>query len=105
LSSQRFKKLVSALGNQFDWVIIDSPPIMAVTDASVIAHGAGGVLFVVSADQTSRPAAIKALEQLDVATPNFLGAVLNQVDVKRNAYFYAPYVRREHAEYYGGVDS
>jgi capsular exopolysaccharide synthesis family protein len=100
LSSRQFKTLLKTLGTHFDWVIIDSPPIMAVTDASVIAHCAGGVLFVVAADRTSRPAATKALEQLDAATPNFLGAVLNEVDVQRNAYFYAPYVKREHADYY-----
>jgi capsular exopolysaccharide synthesis family protein len=100
LSSRQFRTLLKTLNTHFDWVIVDSPPIMAVTDASVIAHCAGGVLFVVAADRTSRPAATKALEQLDVATPNFIGAVLNEVDVQRNAYFYAPYVKREHADYY-----
>ena len=73
---------------------------MAVIDASVIAHVAGGVLFVVSSENTSRPAAIKALEQLDAAKANFVGAVLNRVDMKRNAYFYSPYYRREYSAYY-----
>ena len=73
---------------------------MAVTDASVLAHIVGSVLFVVSAEKTSRPAAVKALEQLDAAKPNFLGAVLNRVDVTRNAFFYSPYCRREYSNYY-----
>ncbi len=100
LSSPRFRELVNALLNQADWVVIDSPPTMAVIDASVLAHIAGGVLFVVSAEKTSRPAATKALEQLDAARPHFLGAVLNRVDVRRNAFFYSPYYRREYSDYY-----
>jgi capsular exopolysaccharide synthesis family protein len=100
LASPRFKELLDALVSQFDWVVIDSPPTMAVIDASVLAHIVGGVLFVVSAETTSRPAATKALEQLDAARPNFLGAVLNRVDVKRNAFFYSPYYRREYSDYY-----
>lgn len=100
LSSPRFRDVLDALGRQFDWVIIDSPPTMAVIDASVVAHLAGGVLFVVASEKTSRPAAIKALEQLDVAKANFLGAVLNRVELKRNAFFYSAYYRREYGDYY-----
>ena len=92
LSSPRFRDILKTLCAHYDWVIIDSPPAMAVIDASVIAHVAGGVLFVVSSENTSRPAAIKALEQLDAAKANFVGAVLNRVDMKRNAYFYSPYL-------------
>ncbi len=63
LGSRRFKDFVSSLGEHFDWVIIDSPPVMAVTDASVIAHSATGVVFVVGAEMTSKGAAKAALEQ------------------------------------------
>jgi capsular exopolysaccharide synthesis family protein len=101
LSSQRFTNLLTSMTRHFDWVILDSPPIMAVIDASIIAHTAQGVLFVVAAEKTSRPAALKALEQLDAAKANFLGAVLNRADVKRNAFYYSPYFRREYTQYYG----
>jgi capsular exopolysaccharide synthesis family protein len=100
LSSRRFRDVLDALLRQFDWVIIDSPPTMAVIDASVIAHTVAGVLFVVAAEKTSRPAAIKALEQLEVAKANFVGVVLNRVDVKRNAFYYSPYYRQDYSEYY-----
>ncbi len=49
----------------FDWIVIDTPPVMAVTDSSVVAHAVTGVLFVVGAEMTSRHAAQRALEQLD----------------------------------------
>src|SRR3990170_6298488 len=50
LGSRRFKEFMASLGEHFDWVIIDSPPVMAVTDASVIAHNVSGVVFVVGAE-------------------------------------------------------
>jgi polysaccharide biosynthesis transport protein len=108
LSSDRFKHFVSALSQGFDWIIIDSPPVLAVTDAALLAHLAAGVLFVIAAEQTTGPAAKNALDQLDSAGARFLGAVLNRVNFKRNAFYYSDYYRREYVDYYtttspGGV--
>jgi capsular exopolysaccharide synthesis family protein len=103
LTSQRFKDLVQAFGRFFDWVIIDSPPVMAVTDASILAHSAGGVLFVVGAEITNVPVALRAVEQLEGAKARFLGAVLNRVNLQRNAFFYSQYYRREYGDYYGAI--
>ena len=73
---------------------------MAVTDASLIAHHASGVLFVVGAEMTSRHAAQRALEQLEQVQARFVGSVLNRVDLEHNAYYYSQYYRREYAQYY-----
>ena len=100
LGSKRFQDFMSSSSTQFDWVIIDTPPVMAVTDSSVLAHMATGVLFVVGAEMTSRYVAQRALEQLDHAHARFLGAVLNRVDLKHNAYYYSQYYRREYNDYY-----
>jgi len=100
LGSRRFKDFMSSLGEHFDWVIIDSPPVMAVTDASVIAHSATGVVFVVGAEMTSKGAAKAALEQLDSAKAKYVGGILNRVDVRRNPYYYARHYRREYSNYY-----
>ena len=100
LSSERCRRLIKELSEAFDWVIIDSPPVMAVTDASLLAHMVAGVLFVVAAGQATAPAAANALDQLDAAQARFLGAVLNKVNFKRNAFYYADYYRREYADYY-----
>jgi Mrp family chromosome partitioning ATPase len=81
-------------------VIIDSPPVMAVTDAALVAHQTSGVLFVIGAEMTSRHAAKRALEQLEQAQARFVGAVLNRVDLEHNAYYYSQYYRREYADYY-----
>ena len=90
LGSKRFADLMASLGQKFDWVIIDTPPVMAVTDSAVVAHLTTGVLFVVGADMTSRHAAQRAVEQLDRSHARFVGVVLNRVDLKHNAYYYAP---------------
>jgi capsular exopolysaccharide synthesis family protein len=100
LSSQQFEQFLTTLSSRFDWVILDAPPVLAVTDASIVAHSASGVVFVASADTTDRNAAVQAVSQLRSAKANFLGVVLNRVNLSRNAFFYAPYYRREYTEYY-----
>ncbi len=100
LGSQRFQELLASLRAHFDWIIIDTPPVMAVTDATLVAHHASGVVFVVGADLTSRHAARRALDQLQQAGAKFVGGVLNRVDLQRNGYYYSQYYRREYTHYY-----
>jgi capsular exopolysaccharide synthesis family protein len=100
LSSKRFADLIASLGVHFDWAIIDTPPIMAVTDSSIVAHLTTGVVFVIGAEMTSRYAAQRAVEQIGRGNARFLGAVLNRVDLKHNAYYYSQYYRREYSDYY-----
>ena len=100
LGSKRFEEYVSTLGEHFDWVLVDSPPVLAVSDAAVVANGASGVVFVVGADQTSRQAAREAIHQLQSAHARVIGAVLNRVDLERNPYYYAHYYRKEYTKYY-----
>ena len=104
LGSKRFKDFLSSLSGHFDWIMIDTPPVMAVTDSSVVAHLATGVLFVVGAEMTSRHAAQRALEQLGRARAKFIGAVLNKVDLQHNSYYYSQYHRREYTDYYTSVN-
>jgi capsular exopolysaccharide synthesis family protein len=100
LGSPAFKDSLKKLNDTFDWVIVDSPPVLAVTDASLIAHLATNVLFVVGADRTNRHAAQAALDQLDGTSAPFLGGVLNAVDLDRHAYYFAKYYRPEYGQYY-----
>jgi Mrp family chromosome partitioning ATPase len=81
-------------------VLIDTPPVMAVTDAPIVAHIAGGVVFVVGSEMTSRTLAQTAVEQLVNANGRIIGAVLNRADLEHNAYYYSQYYRREYGEYY-----
>lgn len=100
LGSPRFKELIRTLRTQFDWIIIDAPPVMAVTDAAVIGHNATGVVFVVGAEMTSRRHAAVAIEQLAAAKSHFIGAVLNRANVQRHGYYYSTYYRKDYVQAY-----
>lgn len=96
VGSSRFGAVLEFMEKHYDIVVIDTPPVMAVADAAILAHRTSGVLFVVAADTTSRHAAQSALEQLDRARGRFLGAVLNRVDADQAKYSYVPYARNEY---------
>jgi capsular exopolysaccharide synthesis family protein len=100
IGSAGFRRLIQSLPESFDRIVLDSPPVMAVTDTSLIAHEQVGVIFVVSADRTGRRAAQAALERLDAVGARFVGAVLNRVDLRRDgSAFYLQY-----DESYGAYD-
>jgi len=67
---------------------------------AVIAAAATGVVFVIGSEMTSRKAARLAIQQLDHGHPRFLGAVLNRVELERNAYYYSGYYKRDYVKYY-----
>lgn len=103
LGSERFKDLLRELRRQFDWIIIDAPPVMAVTDAALVSNIATGVVFVVGAEMTSRRHAAVAIEQLAAAKARFIGAVLNRANVQRHGYYYATYYRKDYVQAYTRV--
>jgi polysaccharide biosynthesis transport protein len=103
LGSQRFKDLLTALRQQFDWVLVDTPPVMAVTDACVIAQLMDATLFVTGADMVGKPAGQRAVEQLTMANARLIGGVLNRVDTERHGYYYSAYYQgysRKYRKYY-----
>lgn len=88
LGAPIFAEMLNTFTDSFDWVILDSPPVTGMADAAQIAHVAGGVLFVVGAEMTTRAAARAALEQLDTARATYVGAVLNRLDPDGHPYYY-----------------
>lgn len=79
----------------FDYVIVDTPPLGNVVDAAVIAKRCDASILVMAADNSSRSLAKSVVAQLRRANPNFLGVVLNKVDMKGNVYY-----RRKYGKYY-----
>ncbi|MEZ4711196.1 MAG: polysaccharide biosynthesis tyrosine autokinase [Caldilineaceae bacterium] len=78
LSSQKMRKLLTNLGEMADVVIFDSPPLLGLSDAAILANRADGVLLVVEADQTDLGAARQAVAILHQANANLIGAILNR---------------------------
>jgi capsular exopolysaccharide synthesis family protein len=102
LSSSRMQNLVANLQTgPFDWVIIDTPPVLAVTDAVIIAPYVSGLVFVVGAEMTRRAHVERAIETIQSGKPNIIGAVLNRVDLNRNKYYYSRYYGYHYKSYYG----
>ncbi len=69
-------------------VIIDAPPVTAVSDAAVLAKRVDGVLLIVSMGQTQMDASLEALEQLNRAGTKLVGVVLNDKKAKKSRYYY-----------------
>jgi len=92
LNSQRMRQLIEQLKGEADVLLFDSPPILAVTDASILANQVDGVLLVVDAGTTRRGVAQRGKEQLDKVGANVLGAALNKLSHRgRGGYYYYYY--------------
>jgi tyrosine-protein kinase Etk/Wzc len=96
LGSERMKKLIDQFASSYDFVILDSAPVLVAADASILSQMTDGVLLVVSAGGTDRDAARDAVDQLRGVGANVIGAVLNDLHAKlprygAYAYTYASY--------------
>jgi len=106
LSSERMKTLLTNLSRgPFEWIIIDTPPVLAVTDAVVLAPLISGITFVVGAEMTRRRLAERALTTLMSTRPRSAAIVLNNVDFARNKYYYSRYHGHQYRNYYAQAAS
>lgn len=78
LNSQRLKARVMELRNEFDFIIIDAPPLTRYADAIAVAQVCDGIVLVLEAEETRREAALMVVETLRSAKVPILGAVLNK---------------------------
>jgi capsular exopolysaccharide synthesis family protein len=102
LHSERMKQLIANLeSGPFDWIIMDTPPVLAVTDAVILAPYMSGLVFVIGAEMTRRAHAERAIQTVQGGKPNIIGAVLNRVDLNRNKYYYSRYYGYHYKSYYG----
>ena len=91
VGSKRMKHFISEVGERFDLVLIDTPPVIAVTDAAILAQEVDGAILVLAAGEVNRTYAQKAKETLAKLNVKILGAVLNKVDLNANEYYYYYY--------------
>ena len=86
LASKRMDALLEQLTEQADMVLLDAPPVIAATDAALLATKVDGVLLVVSAGATKREHAERAKDLLEKVNANVVGAVLTNASVDSSAY-------------------
>ncbi len=87
VGSQHMQKLLHELAQGVDAVLIDSPPVLPVADATVLAQAVDGVLLVLEAGKTRRQAARRAVESLRQVGANVVGVVLNAVPTHKGSYY------------------
>ena len=88
LGSGRMRELMAKLRGYFTYVIVDTPPVNAVTDASILAAAASGTVLVIEQGRTTFPALKHAKEMLDRVGARTLGAVMNKVHASGGSYAY-----------------
>ena len=87
LGSRRMRELLTALRESYDFIVIDSAPLLGVTDTKLVSQLADKVLFATLWDKTSRDTALNALAHLREARGHVAGVVLTQVDLRRHAQY------------------
>lgn len=100
LGSVRFKEFVEAVGKEYSYVIIDTPPVDVVTDALVIAPHTAGLVLVVKDQVTPTDSISRAIEAAKFAGINILGAIMNAANPKSGGgYGYRKYGYRKYSYY------
>lgn len=100
LGSWKFTEMIQKAREEYDMVIIDTPPLGSVIDAAVVSKCCDGAVVVIAAGNVSYRFARKVKEQLDVAECRILGCVLNKVDLSGKSY-YGKYYGKYYGQYYG----
>ena len=108
LCSMKMEGLIKRLRQDFDQVIIDSPPVLPITDPTILSSIVDGVLMVVECEMTTRAALTRACRVIEHAGGKILGTVLNKVDVRRDGYYgyryYHGYYSYTNRSYYSEDD-
>lgn len=91
LGSHRMQKVLDELMQVADFVLVDSAPVLAVSDTSLLAGAVDGVLLVLRANITSIEGAKRAIGQLESVQAHLLGTVLNDVQASKDGYYYYYY--------------
>lgn len=87
LDSNAMKKVMEELKERFDYIIFDTPPVLAVTDPQIIANKCDGVVLVIASGKTNKYRAIKAKELLENAKSRILGVIINGMNNKYSEYY------------------
>jgi len=99
LASQKFTDIMNALKEQFDHVIVDTPPVLGLSETSILQKLADGVLFVIWSGNTPMGSVKAAIEMLQKHGANFYGFVLNRLDLSATQNYYQ-YYYYSHDYYY-----
>ncbi|HEV2348438.1 MAG TPA: polysaccharide biosynthesis tyrosine autokinase [Terriglobia bacterium] len=103
LSSSKMETLMAELRQRFDHVVVDSPPVLLVTDATILSTLVDGVVLVAESGVTPPGALVRAHRTLGIAGGRVLGVVVNKVDSRKGGYYYG-YYTKYYGAYYGSSE-
>lgn len=105
LASEKMAQIIDSLAQRYDFVLFDSPPLLNVSDAMVLARRTDGVLLVARGSRTGRGSLQRAVDLLHQTRTEILGVVLNDIDFKRERYYYYQYYHYHYAYGDGGSEA
>ena len=88
LASRAMTAFIKEMKEEFKYIILDTPPLQAVTDAQVLSTKADGILLVVKAGSTKKDAVLNSVDLIEKVHGKVIGIVLNGVLNKKNNYYY-----------------
>lgn len=88
LNSEAFEVFIKKCREEYDVILIDTPPVLSFADASIISKVVDGVLLVVAANQTKKSTVVEAKKNLDKVGAQVIGVILTKVKFKKNANYY-----------------
>jgi capsular exopolysaccharide synthesis family protein len=99
LGSDKMGQLIDIVAKQFEFVLFDSPPLLAVSDALVLAQRLDGAVVVARGGKTTRSSLTNTVELLSKGRIGIMGIVLDDIDFRRERYYYA-YQYKYYGKYY-----
>ena len=100
LGSDNMAKVFEELRKEYEYIIVDCPPILAVSDAAIISKLCDGCLFVISQAKTEKAAARESVKILRDNGVNILGCVFANISIKRGNYYYSNKYKYYYQNYY-----
>src|SRR3989442_10402965 len=99
LGSEQMRQLLTTLGERFAHIIVDSPPAVSFTGASILSTFVDGVILVIHSGRSSRAVVRRAKQQLLDVGAHIFGIVLNNVKIESHDYYYTGYAGYYDSEY------
>ena len=100
LNSEKMKSFIKEMKGRYDYVLFDSPPIMGVSDASILTSEVDMALLVVQYRKYPQAMTIRAKQMVEKVGQNLLGVVLNNINISQDSYYY--YYSGYYYDYYAG---
>ncbi len=102
LAGDNFQKLIQDMREEFDYILLDCPPLGSVIDSAIAARYSDGAVIIVEAETISYRFVLEIKEQLEKSECPILGIVLNKVDIRNQKYYYNYYKKYgKYGKHYG----